>query len=353
MAVVAAMRLLEGLKGKRLDEEILGEITEREGQQRKIVLDKGQSIMGLDELMEGGKEGGQVQSEVHWRVETPLPTGLWMLANLRFGSRTRNARMSDGTWEGYQDKWIQEMLARPDVLVVLGRQAVDRKVPWHKDREDYLEQAGDYVATANETLLATLFDATLKSERWLKPVKDSGEVLSDGMWAASDLAERLQVPLLEHMGRLEINLNGVTYSVVVLDKLEGRGSTAFATGGIMSVYRNRLDRKPGIVMGGHMPGAGVAQFFDWQNSETLTPTMVAPGWAATHANWSVGSIVESTADGPGPGVILMPGGLGIFEQDRAVIPVGKMSQWELLDALRVLAAARLDWINARKLLGVR
>lgn len=351
LTVVAALRLWEGLRARRLDEEVLGEIAEREEQQRRIVLEKGRPNMGLDKLMEGGKEGGQVQSEVHWGVETPLPTGLWMLANLRFGSRTRNAMMPDGTWQGYQDKWIQEMLARPDVLVVLGRQLVDRKVPADGGREDYLEEAADYVATAGRRILAALYDATLKSERWLKPVREMGEVVSDGMWAASDLAERLQVPLLQHMGLLEINLNGVTYSAVVLDKLEGRGSTAFATGGILSVYRNRLYRKPGIVMGGHMPGAGVAQFYDWQNSETITPTLVAPGWAATHANWSVGSIVESTADGPGPGVILMPGGLGIFERDRAVIPVGKMSEWELLAALRALAAARIGWINARKLVG--
>ncbi len=354
LAVVAGLRLLEGLQGQGIDKEVLGEVRDKDGRGGSMELTKGKTTKSTLDLSEEIKDRGQVQREVEWNVRSQLPLGLWMLANLRFGSRTRNVEV-DGKLMGCQDEWIVPMLERQDTVMILGRQAVDKQVPSDVDREMHVDNLLSLMERAKGRIVGVLYDAVLKSKAWLRSLKVGREIVSGPIWAASDIAGALNAPLIEHMGRIGLRLNGVRYEIVPLDKLENRGSTAFATGGLKSVYANRLDDKPGILMGGHMPGAGVAQFYDRNNPETITPIMVAPGWAATRANWSPGSITESDADGVGPGVVLMPGGLGIFgaeggrQKDYAAIPIGRKAQWEILNALTLVSAARLGWIDRNRL----
>lgn len=268
--------------------------------------------------------------KIYFRVDTQLPITLVPLAGARIGSHMENKKALRKLIKGIADN--------PYFMTVFGRSIIDGEVCKNPARQLILDKAIEQLQPAAGSALALMLDGSLRNAAWKKDGRDWEPIA-----AASYLAYRLGgLRLLDNRSQIALAVgrgnNRPVVTIGLSDHLNGRGRSEKATAGLRSLY-GTLDKKPGVLIGGHMPLAGVAAVPDPSNSETLWPWFIAPGWTA-HSVDSMGKANTSFGGPAGLGVIILPG------SEKSDYLVFGTSNW---DETQYVSQALTLWVAKKKL----
>ncbi len=281
-----------------------------------------------------------------YHIATSLPVALHLVANARIGSSV----------EGFQrlKEYQKNLIANnPHALVIYLRNMIDKSVASQPDRQLTVNRFAKLIIPSQT--VALLLDESLHVEAWKKSVGRAADGSSNPFPPGSYLSKATNTPLIHNLSlvKFAIGPQGISltdkplYVGAFTDRLQGRGSRTKPTHGLLSMYQEEQQRKPGFLVGGHMPNAGTAMFPDPSNTETNYPILVAPGWWAGYVNAprrgdeKVGSL-------PGQGIILMP---GTTKGDYLAFPTVNDDQTRYMhDALFLLKGLELLGIDPNSIL---
>ena len=272
---------------------------------------------------EADLEREEVYSKLKINIKTELPILLQFIANARFGS--------DGQTEGFHkvNKFQRDYIIKnPYAVVLYLRSLLDNSAGKLPNRRQVLEKTARFISRSEDKGLALLLDSSLRNDDWKR-----GE---DPIAPGSFLSREADIPLIHHLSQLQLFVGpeaALPYTLSVLDKLGHHGSFSKPSFGLRRNYDLYMHKKPGIVVGGHMPNAGTQMFHDGTNPETEYPTLVAPGWWARNVD-TAGKGNVSPGAPPGQATILFP---QEKSGDHLVYPTSSIEESNLLfDAFLLL-----------------
>ncbi len=276
--------------------------------------------------------------ELSYEIATALPLALVFIAGTRFGTNSIDVKQLKTVIEHLQNNPYGAALTLGGII--------DRQAVKDPKRLQILNEAIRFFSPIRGKNLGLLLDTVLRHDGWKKKVGKS----ADGapIPAGTYLSQKLTLPLIINQAVISLSVRKPTskspaiYTIVTLDHLGHRGSTAKATAGLRSVYRDLLPKKPGMVVGGHMPLAGETTIYDRFNPETDWPHFIAPGWLAHTALW--GSKANEIPGGKGGlGVILLP-------DKYLAIPTASLEETQYLhQALMLLGGLKILGLDPKNL----
>jgi len=275
--------------------------------------------------------------ELAIEVRTKLACAVHYIANVRLGSSSEGAK----PLLSYQKDLL---VNNPHALVMYLRNMVDAGVSSRFDRKNVLDRFANFVKMNEGRTLAILMDECLRKDGWrshLGKLDKMGnpEPGNEAIAPGSYISKATGVHLIHHLSLVKIFVgpkltlvDKPVYVTAVADKLEGSGSTFKPTFGLRRTYDLKMAKKPGIIVGGHMPNAGYSFWEDRSNPWTDYPMAVATGWFAPVDTMGKGNVKPGAK--PGQGVILVPGN---NQTDYLAFPAADADEIEYMhDALLLL-----------------
>lgn len=275
-------------------------------------------------------------STLSMEIRTRLPFTMELVSNVRMGS----------TSEGFKDLrgHLREVVDNPHRSLLFLRNVIDINAGKLDNRVEVLDKFVNLINSTvseernvNHQTLAILMCESLRQDDWKKSTKGRKPIAP-----GSYLAEKTGVPMVHHLSLLKLAIGPGTgrktiYPVVVADKAENYGSNSKPEWGLQQLYNFQIHEKPGVVVGTHMPNAGVATFFDPSNAFTPYPMLIAPGWWSGATSLSKGNVKEGAE--PGQAVIFMPGKM---QSDYNAFPTATMEETEYTeDALKIMVGLEI------------
>lgn len=261
-------------------------------------------------------------STLSMEIQTRLPLTMELVSNVRMGSTVEGFKSLKGH--------LKEVVDNPHRMLLFLRNVIDKNAGKLDKRVEVLDK---FVKLINETVdednnvngqtLAIMMCESLRQDDWKK--SSNGRIpVAPGSYIAS----KTGIPMIHHLSLLKLAIgptsSGKTktiYPVVTADKAENYGSNSKPTWGLERLYDLQIHEKPGVVVGTHMPNAGVATFYDPSNAYTKFPMLLAPGWWSGATDLSKGNVKEG-AD-PGQAVIFLPGKL---QSDYTAFPTATFEE---------------------------
>ncbi len=364
-----AVKLLDKTESSGITEELLEKISKQVEEAPEIFYTSATSRLGgkihteerpLESLRVGGENIINPYSRMEMKapydtlsydVRTKLPIALHLIQNARLGSSS----------EGYRELglYVNKIAENPHALMVFLRNMIDRDAGKSPDRVEILDRLVKLINFGSDQTLAIMMDESMRQPGWKSPV-DTGEVeiwedekgkehrrkiYTPPLAPASYVANATQVPLIHHLSLIKLAIGPSVqlrekplYIGAFADKLEHHGSGSKPTWGLQRIYDLHQHEKPGYVVGGHMPNAGVSTFYDGTNAETNYPILVAPGWWAGSAD-SLGKGNVKPGAEPGQAIIFMP---GKTKRDRLAFPTVSADETEYMqDGLKLLVGLEI------------
>jgi len=251
------------------------------------------------------KEGLVPQyARVRYNVDTRLPIAIDFIQNIRMGSNSEGSK----ALESYMKS---RFLDNPHAFMAFLRNIVDTDTAKDPQRKQILEKLIRLGAKYPEQVLVVMHDGNLRSAGWKSAVGDDPN--SGPIPAGTYLAQGMDAQLIRHQSVIDLAVGPGTsskgktkYSILTLDKLGQHGSANRPTFGHSRIYDLYTQRKPGVVVGGHLANSGYSTRFDRSNPETDNPYFIQPGWWANTVN-TMGKGNAGPGAMPGQSIILLPG----------------------------------------------
>ena len=233
-----------------------------------------------------------------------LPTAIYFLGNARYGS-------TSGERDRDKLKNVVNIVAENNLAYLIGmRHLVDNGVGSMLDRKEVLKELADDLMPAynNDSLLGMMLSSSLRKDSWKKDLMYAGKIYP-GFLPGNLLYKKLlpKTPLLLNESILTFAMNGFEYNFLLMDRLQGSGSSFDPFRGLVQSHRKtQLDLD--IVAGGHMMGSGFMQ--------TQKTVYIAPGWFSDFDSGGKGNQKRVTEGGQA--VILLPNEKGVIPASSLV-----------------------------------
>lgn len=279
----------------------------------------------------------------HWkrlvfRTDAILPLRLVPVKHLNFGG---SSSKSDELKNEITDKAKGD----PHILMILLRQLFDSDVPESPDRDEIVRELiklfgdtpGLFVDEENGrmSIATALYDGNrrygLRSDRWKKASKEQ----EGPCYAATEIAETLGVKLADNRSTLEIQTPAGDYTVGLLDRLSGSGSTFKPLNEVrqFEIQHIKSGGEPhDFIMGGGFPNAIIAEMGGVKKIGKAT--YIAPGdWAE---EWTVrGKESAQIPSAPEQSAFILPRG----SQKRTFVAGNLTESEEMHDMLTLQQGA--------------
>lgn len=348
-----ALRILDSVEGQGMKRELLEKVRAKVEDKPKVTFLKDDSVVSKipyeSKGTEPSKNGKQINSpyyneplikpydELSFDIRSKLPLALQLIANVRLGSSSEGAK----PFLAYQKDLI---VNNPHALVLYLRNMLDKDASKRPDRKSVLDKFAAYINNAKDKTLAILMDESMRIGGWGSPIgkRDKHGYIDpelDAIPPGSYLSRQTGVHLIHHLSLVKLRVGPKldfqakpVYTVVVADKLEKSGSYTKPTFGLRQTYDQKVQRKPGMIVGGHMPNAGYSYWYDGSNQTTEYPMAIATGWFAPMDTIGKGNVRPGAQ--PGQGVILVP---GVNQMDNLAFPTTNADETEYMhEALLLL-----------------
>jgi hypothetical protein len=317
LVAFSAIQLLDRLEQQGMTDEMIGrihdevedkpEITFMDRSSKRVAQPYDENPDQIDEdTYQRWDNGGLVHQydQVRYNVDTKLPIAIDFIQNIRMGSNSEGSK----ALERYMQSRFMD---NPHAFMAFLRNLVDTDAAKDPKRRQILEKLIKLGAEYPEQVLVLMHDKNLRLSRWKKPVGDEPD--AGPIPAGTYLAKGMDAQLIRHESVIELAVGPGTkskkkpnYSVLTLDKLKGHGSGNRPTFGHSRIYDLYAQRKPGVVVGGHLANSGFSTRFDRSNPETDNPYFIQPGWWANTVN-TMGKGNAGPGSMPGQAIILLPG----------------------------------------------
>lgn len=280
--------------------------------------------------------------QLTYNIETKLPVVVHPEANVRLGSSYSGREKL----AGYLDRLVVD---NPHAFVLYLRSLVDKETAGSGNRVDVLD---DYIELMGRTpgrVLAFLLCEALRVGAWKREVfkemavnSETGKeyrVYDPPIAPGTYVAEQTGVPMVHHLSRIVLAVGpsgdpnrNLTTEVVVADKLENHGSVSKPAFGPKRLYDLHVSRKPEVITGGHMPGSGVATFYDGSKMDYAVEVM--PGWWSPYVDTlGLGNVKAGARSGQG--IVIVPGVAG---SERLIFPTANEDETEYVHKALLLYA---------------
>lgn len=233
-----------------------------------------------------------------WKIDAKLPVAIYSASHLRKGSTSGEKHESE-------IREIVKTVSEEDYsfLLVL-RHMLDPDVARDPNRSQVLASFAEMLKPAYEknSILGLMLSGRSFRKGWQRDIKEDGKTYR-GFRPGDRLWRTLlpKTPLFTNGKVMDLALNNNSYLFLLLDELGRSGSSFNMFQGLVQMAR-KIRLQFDVVMGGHMPGAGIMQ--------TEDTTYVAPGWNSLFDSFGKSNAV--VAPKGGQGVILLPNEKAVF-----------------------------------------
>ena len=238
-------------------------------------------------------------------IRTELPITVHMIANARLGA----------SYEGYvplKNFLSNYVVDNPYGLTVFLRNMIDADKADEVSRDEALAKLIKIITSNRDQTLAFMLDENLRKNAWKRDKSKDGK-FSPGIPVATKIAKATGAKIIHDLSEIKIAVGPESnlkrkpiYTGVFADKLYRHGSYSRPTYGLRRIYDLYQAKKPGFLVGGHMPYSGISVFYDRGNPETKYPVLIGTGWWAAYVD-SIGQGNVSPGAVPGQAIVLMPG----------------------------------------------